>query len=161
MGLTFEQWLTLLAFIGGGIGAAWTVFVKVVLPAKLKAAERRLEAELADQVDQREYQQKQRSLEQAYQISEVSAAHQIMAELVANANEELAETYRFIRENVLAALEQVEDQTRGVSQIQTDLAKLKYDYRNLATKINIMTGLISEMYEDYKSQMRPTDEYFE
>lgn len=145
MVLTFEQVLTLLAVIGGAAAAIWAVLSKVIIPAMIE-----------NRRDKREHEQKRQSLNQAYQMSEVSVTHQMMAELVANSQEKLSEANQYIRQDVKQTIDVLAAQIGALDQIAKDLRDIKYELRNQHTRLQIMTGLVSEMYEYYKK--RPVDE---
>lgn len=118
-GLSFEQLLALLTFFGGAAGAVWALMAKVVIPAILK-----------DREDKREHTQRQEALSQAYHQSEHAVTHQIMAELVATSQEELAKVNQFIRDELLG-----------------DVKSIKYEVRNQSTKVTILVGLITDIYQ--------------
>lgn len=118
--MTFEQIVTYIVAPLITAGAAIWALVKVVIP-------RIVEARLEGEKDTREYSQKSASLEQLSRLSDSAASHQVVAELLANSQDNEQRANEFIRTILL----------NGIQDISKRLAQLE-NRQSLLT--NLITG---------------------
>lgn len=132
----------IIALFSPAISALWIWYSTKHLPAKQAREEKEAEDRRLAEGDTREHRQKQEDLELAYHLSENAAVLQVMAELVANAQEGEREANKFIREDVKDDLALIMESVSKLVKAEEQRAKL----------FTLQNGILSEIGQELRGQ---------
>lgn len=149
MTLTFEQVVTLLTIVGGGIGVLLT-YAKAVAPALLKLKEKQAEENARQREHEREEAAKQRQHER--EMREARAAAE-QSEEVARWNQAVQLQNSLMEQAKLLLDFLINLATERLDKSDSLVKNAQYELRELRTSVSVLVAEASRQ-EDYRQQLR-------